>query len=296
MILNLDLSTVLPKLTELTSIQILEKIENKAIATPLTPDPIPTTYICQGQGQPPILLLHGFDSSLLEFRRLIPLLAPHYQTWAIDLLGFGFTDRPNSLAITPAAIKTHLYHTWQTLIQQPVILVGVSMGGAAAIDFTLTYPEAVQKLVLINSAGFTKGSQQSNKLLTPLIYGAAEFLRHPKVRDYVSKKAYFDKTFASLDAATCAGLHLNMRNWRQAMVSFTQSGGYTFLRDKIAQISHPTLVLWGENDQILGVQDAEKFKTAIATSQVIWIPQCGHVPHLEQSTITAEHLIQFIRV
>lgn len=290
----LSLPSQVQALTELTSRQIIEQIENKAIATPLTSDPIPTTYICQGQGYPPIVLLHGFDSSILEFRRLFPLLATHSQTWAIDLLGFGFTERPDFLAITPTAIKTHFYHTWQTLINQPMILVGVSMGGAAAIDFTLSYPEAVAKLVLIDSAGFAKGGKQSGKFLTPLIYAAAEFLRNPRVRDSVSKKAYFDKTFASLDALTCTTLHLSMKNWRKSMVSFTQSGGYNFLSDKIAKISHPTLILWGENDEILGVKDAEKFKTAIASSQLIWIPQCGHVPHLEQPTITAEHLLRFI--
>lgn len=107
------------------------------IATPLTNQPVATTYVKQGSGGTPILLIHGFDSSVLEFRRLLPLLSGDNETWAVDLLGFGFTDRLSGIAsYSPTAIKTHLYYFWKSLINQPVILVGASMGGATAIDFT----------------------------------------------------------------------------------------------------------------------------------------------------------------
>jgi pimeloyl-ACP methyl ester carboxylesterase len=141
------LPTSVGQLTESTSIALAENIQSQAIATPLISQPITTTYVQQGSGGTPILLIHGFDSSVLEFRRLLPLLARDNQTWAVDLLGFGFTDRIEGLPFSPIAIKTHLYHFWKTLINQPVILVGASMGGAAAIDFTFTYPEVVEKLV-----------------------------------------------------------------------------------------------------------------------------------------------------
>jgi pimeloyl-ACP methyl ester carboxylesterase len=119
------------QLTEVTSIAIAQQITAQAIATPLSADPIQTAYVHQGSGGVPILLLHGLDSSVLEFRRLLPLLAQSQAVWAV-VLGFGFTDRPVGVPFTPDAIKTHLYQVWQTLIGQPVILVGASMGGAAA--------------------------------------------------------------------------------------------------------------------------------------------------------------------
>jgi hypothetical protein len=79
-------------LTESTSIAIAESIQWVQVQTSLMEDAIATAYVCQGQGQPPILLLHGFDSSVMEFRRLLPKLAEQTQSWAVDLLGFGFTD------------------------------------------------------------------------------------------------------------------------------------------------------------------------------------------------------------
>lgn len=281
------------QLTESTSIALAGSIEQIAIATPLSQQPIPTTYLRQGSGGTPIVLLHGFDGSVFEFRRLLPLLASENETWAVDLLGFGFTERLAGIPFSPAAIKTHLYYFWKTLISQPVILVGASMGGAAAIDFTLAYPQCVKKLVLLDSAGFTAGPNISKFMFPPLGYLATAFLRNPKVRQRISLNAYHDKSFASLDAQLCTALHLKSQGWQQALIAFTKSGGYSSFGEKLSQIEQPTLILWGECDRILGTGDAYKFKDAIARSQLIWIENCGHVPHLEQPQITAQHILEF---
>lgn len=245
-------------------------------------------------GNPPLLLLPGFDSSVLEFRRLLPLLATRQQTWAVDLLGFGFTERRLGLPFSPQAIKTHLYACWQTLIQQPVMLVGASMGGAAAIDFALTYPEAVEQLILIDSAGFSAGPALGKFLIPPLGYLATEFLRQPRVRQQISRNAYHDPGFASADAQACAALHLAEPGWSQALITFTRSGGYGSFRQRLAQLSPPTLILWGESDRILGTADASKLQQAIPHSKLIWIQECGHVPHLEKPEATAQHIWDFL--
>lgn len=281
------------QLTEATSIALAQSIERIDIPTPLCASPIPTAYTRTGFGGIPILLLHGFDSSVFEFRRLLPLLAAAHETWSVDLLGFGFTDRPADSPFTPAAIKIHLYHFWKTLIARPMILVGASMGGAAAIDFALTYPDAVEKLVLIDSAGFAQGPAIARFLFPPLGELATSFLRSPRVRRNVSLQAYYDSSFVSLDALLCGALHLKCPHWQHALISFTKSGGYNFLADKIAALGQPTLILWGDSDKILGIQDAAKFQHAIAHSKLIWAKHCGHVPHLEKPQFTAEQILAF---
>lgn len=281
-------------LTESTSIALAQSIEQIALPTPLSTQPITTTYVRQGSGGTPLLLIHGFDGSVLEFRRLVPLLAVQNETWAVDLLGFGFTDRPEGVKFSPSDIKTHLYYFWKTLINKPVILVGASMGGAAAIDFTLTYPEVVQKLVLIDSAGLASGSPLGKLMVPPLDYWATQFLRNPYVRASISRTAYKNRELASLDAQLCAALHLECSDWHKALIAFTKSGGYTAFRfKKLAEIVQPTLILWGDSDRILGITDANRFKLAIPNSKLIWIKDCGHVPHLEQPQITAQRILEF---
>ncbi|MBE9118544.1 alpha/beta hydrolase [Lusitaniella coriacea LEGE 07157] len=279
-------------LSEATSIALAQKIESQPIVTPM--GSVASTYVCQGNGNPPIVLLHGFDSSVLEFRRLLPLLAVERETWAVDLLGFGFTERLPQLAITPEAIKTHLYCFWKSAIAQPMILVGASMGGAAALDFTLTYPDAVAQLVLLDSAGLANPPVGGRFLVPPFDYWATEFLRNGRVRQQISRAAYYDKSLASPDAHLCAALHLKLPGWNRALAAFTKSGGYGGYKNKLPQIQQPTLIVWGENDRILGTKDARRFEQGIPNSQLVWIPNCGHVPHLEQPEQVAEKILSFI--
>jgi len=289
------LPTLATQLTEETSYQLAQQIKRIPIETSLTDIPINTTYGQDGQGESPILLLHGFDSSLMEFRRLFAQLSPEKETWAVDFFGFGLTDRPPGIAVTPEAIKAHLYSFWQQLIQRPMVLLGASMGGAVAIDFALTYPEIVQKLVLLDSAGLAEGPAMGRLMIPPLDRLATAFLSNRKVRQKISENAYYDRRLANEDALVCSMLHLTHPNWSQALISFTKSGGYKGLSNKIHRITQPTLIIWGEQDQILGTNDAKRFEQTIPNSQLVWIPESGHVSHLEKPDLTAHTILDFLR-
>src|SRR3712207_3929497 len=116
------------------------------------------------------------------------------------------------------------------------------MGGAAAIDFALSYPQCVQKLVLLDSAGYKAPPNIGKFMFPPLSNLATAFLRNPKVRQRISMNAYYDKSFASLDAQLCAALHLKSQGWHQALIAFTKSGGYTSFGEKLSQVNQPTLI------------------------------------------------------
>lgn len=279
------------QLTESSSVEMAQKIQRQKIATPLHRQPISTAYANEGTGNP-VLLLHGFDSSVLEFRRLLPILASGYETWAVDLLGFGFSDRLPELIYSPKTIKIHLACFWKSLVAQPVVLVGASMGGAAAIDFALSYPQAVRKLVLINSVGFTGSFPLGPYLQPPLDFLAVEFWRQRKLQSlFWSSLGLADAV--TVDAIRCASLPLEMPRWSQAIASFMASGGYIDLVPKISQVNCPTLILWGERDDILGTADASRFRQAISGSKLVWIRGAGHVPQWEKPQAVAQQIIDF---
>ena len=292
---HLPLPTEAQDLTEPTSVQMAQWVQQVPLQSSLAPDPIATTYVQQGEGTLPLLCIHGFDSSLFEFRRLLPRLAQQDQVWAVDMLGFGFTDRVVYPAISPRAIKQHLHEFWQQMIGTPCILVGASMGGAAAIDFTLTYPEAVAGLVLIDSAGFAAGPAMGKVMVPPLDRWATAFLRSPRVRRSISRQAYYDPVWVTADAELCAALHLQCPQWQEALIAFTKSGGYNFLSRRIQNITCPSLVIWGEQDKILGTKDAQRFQNTIPACELVWVPACGHVPHLEKPDFTATTIVQFVQ-
>lgn len=281
-------------LTEVQSVNFAQQLQREAIATPLRRAPITTAFCEAGTGDTPILCLPGFDSSAFEYRRLLPLLSAQYHSWVVDLLGFGFSDRPEDVAINPENIKIHLYHFWQEKIKKPMVLVGASMGGAAALDFTLTYPEAVAQLVLLDSAGLARKSLGGKIMFPPLDRWATQFLANPQVRQKISEKAYYDRRFASADAALCARLHLSCDRWAEALISFTKSGGYGSFGPQLGQLTQPSLVVWGRNDQILGTKAAHKFAKLLPQNQLRWLDRCGHVPHLEKPQETAQVIMEFL--
>ena len=282
-------------LTNRDSIDLAHQIRRCSLTTTMAAQDIATAYIKLGTDKAPILLLHGFDSSLLEFRRLIPYLTEN-QTWAIDLLGFGFTERLPNLIYSADNIREHLACFWRGIIKRPVTLVGVSMGGAAAIDFTLSYPEAVSKLVLINSVGYNGSFPIGRVLPQPIVELGTEFWRQRKIQSL-----FFGKQLGLLDEKTedvirCAALPSFMPNWELAMNSFTSSGGYDRLSDiRIALVDKTTLILWGEKDDVLGTDAADKFARAISGSRLVWLPKMGHSPQWSHPEAIAAHILQFMK-
>jgi pimeloyl-ACP methyl ester carboxylesterase len=293
------------------AIALLQQIQRRVVQVPLEADTtaVATAYAHDASDLPPspnaapILLLHGFDSSLLEFRRLLPLLAGSHETWVIDQFGSGFTQYVPTLAVNPQTIRQHLLSVLESWIGQPVILVGASLGGAVAIDFALHYPDWVRSLVLIDSVGFSGSFPVGQFLPHPLIELGADWLYFRKHAALAVASILPMPNPTLIDALRCSLLHQEMPGWKSAIISFTQSGGYGNLgelarvsqKQRLAEITHPTLILWGEADDVLGTADAARFEQAISNSQLVWIQQAGHVPHFDQPQAVAAHLLDFVR-
>ncbi|MEL7035602.1 MAG: alpha/beta hydrolase [Cyanobacteria bacterium J06592_8] len=281
------------ELADFSAITLAQKIQRIPVHTPLHSQSIQTAYIYLENGTIPLLLLHGFDSSVLEFYRLIPYLKSRTEVRAIDLFGFGFTERILGLNYNPNSLRLHLYHTWKTLINQPIILLGTSMGGATAIDFALTYPDIVQKLILIDSVGYSGGFAIGQFLVPPFDTWAVEFWKQRK-QQALNWGKFTGMTTQEFAALQSVSVQMEMPGWKEAIISWTQSGGYSQLSDRIFQLNLDTLILWGDRDTMLGTEDALKFHKNIANSQLKWIPNSDHCPHLEQPQLTAQHILDFL--
>lgn len=286
------------------AIALLHHLQRQVVQVPWSQEPIPiaTAYVHYASARPsspapstPLLLIHGFDSSLLEFRRLIPFLSIHQEVWAIDLFGSGFTQHIPDLTVSPLSIRQHLLSVIETWICQPVILVGASLGGAVAIDLTLHHSNWVRSLILIDSVGFSGSFPVGQFLPQPVIEFGANWLsfRKQAAITLASTFSVFDP--ATMDALRCAQIHQDMPGWKAALTSFTQSGGYFQLGDRISQVTQPTLIVWGDTDDVLGTQDATRFERAMVRSQLVWIRGAGHAPHLEQPELVAEYVRHFVQ-
>lgn len=235
---------------------------------------------------PAVVLLHGFDSSNLEFRRLGSLLAERgLDTYAVDLLGWGFTQLDGVLDFGAEAKVTALKSFLENVLPNPqsFCIVGASLGGAAAIETAVFNPKCVG-LILLDAQGFVDGIGPMKALPTPLARLGVSVLQSIPLRSSANQMSYYDKSrYATKEAVTVGRLHCLREGWSEALLNFMQSGGFS-PSSLVAQVTVPTLVIWGRQDNILDGEDfANRFvETLSGDTNLVWIEECGHVPHLEQ--------------
>ncbi len=235
-----------------------------------------------GQG-PSVLLLHGFDSSFLEFRRLAPLLAEHATVVIPDLYGFGFTPRPQDGAYGPEGVMRHLEALLDRL-PLPVGVIGASMGGAVAMGLARRRPEAIDRLLLLAPAGL---GGQPRPLPAPLARWGVRFLAFPWVRKGLCRGAFADPA-ASVGSPELeiASLHLRSPGWAESLARFAQSGGFAGCGSPLPP--QPIRALWGDQDRVLGPAQRREAQDLLG-DRVVPVARCGHLPHLDQPNLVRDH-------
>ncbi|GMH45055.1 hypothetical protein BSKO_13012 [Bryopsis sp. KO-2023] len=248
--------------------------------------------------RPPVCLLHGFDSSSLDFRRLKPLLSEKLSTWAVDLIGWGFSDYEifrddGRTELGPKQKREHLYNFWKTMIKRPMVLYGSSLGGAVAVDFALEHPEAVDSLVLQSAQGFIDGIGPMSVMPGFVTRIGVGLLKTDFLRRSATEMCYYDGKFASEDAVRLGSLHVDFPGWTEANMSFMRSGGYS-LSERIKEIQQKTLIIWGRQDELLEPAYAERFNSEIQDSKLVWLDECGHAAFLEKAEEVADAVFDHV--
>lgn len=217
---------------------------------------------------PPLILIHGFDSSGLEYRRLGPKLAAKgIDTYAVDILGWGFTQYDGVTSFSANAKVKALESFVNTMFGEdaPFCIAGASLGGAAAIELAALKQDTCAGLILIDAQGFVDGVGPMAKLPTPLAKLGVGVLKSVPLRNSANQMSYFDKeTFATEEAQVIGRLHCLRDGWTEAMVSFMQSGGFS-PSTKIPSINSPALVLWGRQD---GILDGTQYANQVSKSSL----------------------------
>ncbi|KAI3976732.1 hypothetical protein MKX01_008590 [Papaver californicum] len=229
-----------------------------------------------------------FDCSCLKWRYTYPLLEEAgMETWAVDILGWGFSD----LSILPPCNVTSKREHY---IRRPMILVGPSLGAAVAIDFALNHPEAVSTSgYCIHERVASVHREGTGKLSTlPKIIAYAGSV---PLRLYANYLGFYGTSFNSaIDWTSIGRLHCLLPWWEDATVDFMISEGYNVCQ-QIQQIKKGTLIIWGENDQIISNKLAVRLNTKLQNSTLHRIPNAGHLPHVEKPDSVSKLIVNFVR-
>jgi pimeloyl-ACP methyl ester carboxylesterase len=251
---------------------------------PELPQAWPVAVVGEG---PPLLCLHGFDSSHLEFRRLAPLLAGEYRLYVPDLYGFGFCPRPRQAAYGPAAVLRHLELLLDAIAdregKRPLGLIGASMGGSVAVELARRCPERIARLLLLAPAGLTGRPMPLPPLLDAL---GVRFLALPGVRRGLCRSAFADPDRdVGAPELEIASLHLACPGWDRALAAFARSGGFAGCGAPLPP--QPLQVLWGTGDRILR-PPLKRAAQALLGERVEELADCGHLPHIDQPALVAQ--------
>ena len=236
-----------------------------------------------GKGQP-ILLLHGFDSSFLEFRRIYQSLKRNFQVIVPDLLGFGFSPRCATDEYNPSKIISYLIDLLNTLeISRNLKIIGASMGGSTALNLSFEIPDSIDKIILLSPAGLF-GEPMS--IPFPLNQIGASFLGLQQVRKSLCRQAFAfpDECVGEMEEQI-ASIHLGCKGWRNSLASFAKSGGFAGTQKYIQNI--PIKAVCGENDRILGKKEIKNIRK-IDKLNFVGLQNCGHLPHLDLPLLSSK--------
>ncbi|XP_030953353.1 uncharacterized protein LOC115976295 isoform X1 [Quercus lobata] len=242
----------------------------------------------------PVVLLHCFDSSCLEWRCTYPLLEEAgLEAWAIDVLGWGFSDLERLPPCDVASKRHHLYQLWNSYIKRPMILVGPSLGAAVAIDFAVNHPEAVEKLVLINASVYAEGTGALARLPRSVAYAGVSLLKSIPLRLYANILAFNGISLATVVDWTNVGrLHCLLPWWEDATINFMSSGGYNVIA-QIKQLKQKSLLICGECDHIVNYKQVVRLHCELQDAIMRLIPDCGHLPHVDKPSSVAKLIAEF---
>lgn len=254
------------------------------------PDGTRYVYLEGGQGEP-LMLLHGFGGDKDNFTRVARYLTPHYRVIIPDHVGFGESSHPVNVDYSPSAQAKRLHDLAQALHVQNPHLGGNSMGGQIAMTYAALYPTEVKSLWLLDPAGvWSAPESELGKIIR-------ETGRNPLV---TKTEDDFAGLFAFVmnDPPFIPRPMINVMAQARIKNFDLEQGIFKQIRDddtekRIKGLATPTLIVWGDKDRLLNVAAAEILHKLLPHSQLIVMPNIGHMPMLEMPQRSAEDYLKF---
>jgi pimeloyl-ACP methyl ester carboxylesterase len=251
-------------------------------------------YVDAGKGDP-IVLIHGWNGSTFSMRYVIPELAQRHRVIAIDLLGYGFSERPSDGDYSIAGLGTLVAKVMDALGVERAAILGHSMGGAVVMWFAIHYPERVDKLILVDSATVKEMFRGRNlgivwrpfaPLFAPLLLGKRTVRR-------VLRWQVHDPSIITPDVVEGHTRPLRVKGHMRAQLKQLADRRKDVPFDP-AQIRAPALILWGEHDRLVPLSRGEELARLIPNSKLIVIRSSGHLPMEEQPELVNRELQAFL--
>ncbi|MDW8327016.1 MAG: alpha/beta hydrolase [Anaerolineales bacterium] len=258
----------------------------------------------------PVVLVHGFGGLTYTWRDTLPALAAAgYRALALDLKGFGLSDKSFAQDYSHASQADFVMDVMTAVGIERAVLVGHSMGGNVIAHAALRHPERVMALVFVAGAVREAGQPGGGSILgLPLSIGTlAEFppfqrwgqllLRYLLTRERLAQiqlSAYSVKEVVTPEVEDAYLGIVEIRDWDLALLGVLRDSGRNALPQPVGNLSVPTLILWGEQDTWVPLERGKALHAALPQSRLVVFPNVGHLPMEEAPAAFNAALIEFL--
>ena len=250
--------------------------------------------------KPTLLLIHGYTASLYVWKTAAPMLADEgFHVIAVDLLGFGYSDKPSWFDYAISSQARMIARFMNRIGIGRATILGSSYGGAVAATIALDYPERVEKLVLVDTVCNDNLKNHPvlklaairgvGEALAPFLIDSRAYQRHrmrgtlsPANHDLITD----DRVESILRPLTNAEGH-------RALLATSRAWSAERIEHDAHLIHQPTLIIWGEDDKVIPVDDGYRLHDSMLHSRLVILKDCGHVPQEEKSDLFVELVTEF---
>lgn len=258
-------------------------------------------YWVEGEG-PAVVLVHGLACSAEFWQYTVAPLSEGHRVYALDLLGFGRSDKAiGEFSLSYGA--SFLADFIDAVGVERATLVGNSLGGVICAQFAVQFPERLERLILVGSAGFGRELQFFLRLWSVPILGSMTFSLYQRAFPVVKRWVFYDSSSIDREWISGAAAMVRMPGAKESSLRIVRLGvDMTGQRDELVrdlhlQLAHvtvPTLVIWGSHDPVVPVSHAYAAEELIPNSKVRIMDRCGHTPQVERPREFNQLVLDFL--
>jgi len=263
---------------------------------------INTRFWTAGNRGQSVILIHGLGGFVESWQQNIDAFAEEHRVYALDLPGFGRSDKPAAPYSIPYLAQFVIDFLTTQGIRRATI-VGNSLGGAIALELAFSCTDMVEKLVLVDAAGFGTKVHIALRLITIPFIGECISRPSRKGTEKFLKTAFFDESMITEEMIDFGLEMANLPGGGKALLSTARSflgfrgAKQTFIQNVIANSNHlscPTLIVWGRQDKVLPIEGAHIAAKVIPNAELQLFDACGHTPQLEHPEAFNSAVLQFL--
>jgi pimeloyl-ACP methyl ester carboxylesterase len=248
----------------------------------------------RASAKPTVVLVHGFASAIEAWAGVAPALAKTHRVIALDLKGFGWTDRPEG-DYSPEAQALLVLKLLELRGVTQSAFVAHSWGSSVALAAALKAPDRVTKLALYDAWVYEEQLPTFCHWARAEGIGEALFGLYYKERvDERIALAFFDKRFVTEKLVESVEEAVERPGTVAAALAAVRDQDYSFPQRRYAKINKPTLLMWGREDLVTPLQFGERLSRDLPSSKLVVYPRCGHFPMIEALAASNRDLVQFL--